>query len=303
MIKNKLSLSVGARYDRINVNGEATLNPIYEITNGVVNYSPSGQKVIWNKTDANDNSYSGNIGLKYSTNFNLDFTLSLGLSFRSPSLEERFQYIDQGSFVRIGNPNLESERCRSADFGIRYYSSKLKIISSIFFNYFNNLVAEVPGTFGGRNAFIKTNIGEARIYGFDFQADYNFYNDCIVYTNASYVKGDDLTVDGNLPQIPPLNGDIGIKFNLFGKLQSDFSATIFAAQNSVAANEMKTPGYAVFNLLINIRTIKLSSLDVRLYAGIENILDKNYRNHLSTTRGEIDIEPGRNFFVNLVADF
>ena len=303
LIKNKLSLSIGARYDKINIRGEETLNPVYEITNGVINYSPSGQKIIWNKTDANDNSYSGNVGLKYSTNLNLDFTLSLGLSFRSPSLEERFQYIDQGSYVRVGNPNLKSEKGKSIDLGLRYYSSHLKITSSIFFNYFNNLVSEIPGTFEGRNAFIKTNIGEARIYGFDFNADYNFYHNHIFYATASYVKGDDITANSNLPAIPPLNGIIGIKLDLFEKLQADFSSTIFAAQNKVAANEMTTPGYAVFNLSLNTYTLKLSSLKLRVYTGIENIFNKNYRNHLSTTRGSITIEPGRNFFINLIADF
>ncbi|MDH7605791.1 MAG: TonB-dependent receptor, partial [Melioribacter sp.] len=303
LIKNKLSLSIGARYDKINISGEQTLNPVYEITNGVINYSPSGQKIIWNKTDANDDSYSGNVGLKYSTNMNLDFTLSLGLSFRSPSLEERFQYIDQGSYVRVGNPNLKSEKGKSIDFGLRYYSSHLKITSSIFFNYFNNLVSEMPGKFEGRNAFIKTNIGEARIYGFDFNADYNFYHNHILYATASYVKGDDITANSNLPAIPPLNGIIGIKIDLFEKLQADFSSTIFTAQNKVAANEMTTPGYAVFNLSLNTYTLKFSSLKLRVYAGVENIFNKNYRNHLSTTRGSITIEPGRNFFINLIADF
>lgn len=66
---------------------------------------------------------------------------------------------------------------------------------------------------------------------------------------------------------------------------------------------MTTPGYAVFNLSVNIHTLKLSSLKLRVYAGVENIFNKNYRNHLSTTRGSITIEPGRNFFINLIADF
>jgi len=303
LIKNKLSLSVGARYDRINISSEETLNPVYEITNGIINFSPAGQKIIWNKIDANDNSYSGNVGLKYSTSFNLDLTLSLGLSFRSPSLEERFQYIDQGSYVRVGNPNLKSEKEKSIDFGIRYYSSNIKITSSIFFNYFNNLVAEIPGIFEGRNAFIKTNIGEARTYGFDLSSDYNFYKNHIIYATASYVRGDDITKNSNLPAIPPLNGIIGIKIDLFDKLQADFSSTIFAAQNKVAANEMTTPGYAIFNLSLNTYNLKLSSMKFRVNAGIENILNKNYRNHLSTTRGSITVEPGRNFFVNLTADF
>lgn len=303
LIKEKLSLSLGARYDKININGETTLNPIYEIVNGVINTKPVGQSILWNRMDAMNNSYSGNIGVKYSVNPNLDFTLGLGLSFRSPSLEERFQYIDQGSYVRVGNPNLNPERGKSADFGIRYYSSQLKIVSSIFFNYFNDLVTEMPGTFEGRNAFIKTNIGEARLYGFDLRTDYNFYNDYIFYATASYVKGDDITANGNLPEIPPLNGNLGIKFGLFDKVQADFSSTIFSAQNKVAAGELKTPGYAYFNFYIDAGSFNFSSIEFRISTGIENIFNKEYRNYLSTTRGLILVEPGRNLFIKLITKF
>ncbi|MGK9476365.1 TonB-dependent receptor [Melioribacter sp. OK-6-Me] len=303
LIKDKLTLTLGARYDVINISGETTLNPVYEITNGVYNSSPSGQKVIWNEIDADDASYSANAGLKYSLNSNLDFTLGLGLSFRSPSLEERFQYIDQGSFVRVGNPNLESEKGKSIDLGIRYYTDKFKMVSSVFYNHFDNLVSELPGTFETRNAFIKTNIGEARIYGLDVRADYNFYINYVLYVTASYVKGDDITSGGHLPEIPPLNGNLGIKFNLLNKLTTDVSASIFAEQNKVAAGELTTPGYAVFNLSLNSGDIKFSVLNFRIFAGVENIFNKEYRNHLSTTRGLIVVEPGRNFFIKLIADF
>ena len=300
IIKEKLSLTLGARYDLINVDGETTLNPIYEIVNGVINTSPAGQTLLWNHIDAVNNSYSGNVGLKYSATSNLDFTLSLGLSFRSPSLEERFQYIDQGSYVRVGNPNLNPEKGKSADLGIRYYSSNLKIVSSIFFNYFNDLVTEIPGTFEGRNAFIKTNIGEARMYGFDIRADYNFYDDNIFYATASYVKGDDITVYGNLPEIPPLNGNLGIKFGLFDKVQAVFSSTIFSAQNKVAAGEMTTPGYTSFNFYLDAGSFNFSAIGFRISAGIENIFNNEYRNHLSTMRGLIVVEPGRNLFIKLI---
>jgi hemoglobin/transferrin/lactoferrin receptor protein len=299
LLKDKLSLSLGARMDKIGVTGQTTLNPIYEITNGVINYSPSSQDTIWHKIDENNISYSGNFGLKYSASANLDLTMSLGLSFRSPSLEERFQYIDQGSYVRVGDPNLNPEKGKSVDLGFRYYQPDFKFISSIFFNYFNDLVTEMPGTFEGRNAYIKTNIGEARMYGFELSADYNFYNDYVLHASASYVKGDDITADGNLPEIPPLNGNIGIKFSLLNQLEADLSSSIFAEQNKVAAGEMATPGYATFNFQLNTKPINLASFKVQIFAGVENIFDKNYRDHLSTTRGSITVEPGRNFFVKL----
>lgn len=299
IVKNKFAISLGARVDKIDVSGETTYNPVYEIVNGVRNDKPAGQSIIWNEVEDNDVSYSANVGLKYSVNNNLDLTLSLGYAFRSPSLEERFQYIDQGSYIRLGNPNLNTETGRSADFGIRYYSERFKVISSLFYNYFNDLVIEKPGTFEGRAAFIKTNVGEAKLYGFDFKSDYNFYNNMVLYLTASYVKGDDITAGGHLPNIPPLNGTAGVKFDVYDFLEADISSTIYAEQNKTASNEIRTPGYAVFNLSIISKKINLSSISLRISGGVDNIFDKNYRNHLSTTRGSITTEPGRNFYIKL----
>ena len=303
LFEDRLSTTLGLRYDFINITAEKTLNPVYTITNGVLNTNPPNQSVLWDSTDTNNSSYSANIGFIYSLFSSLDLTLGLGSSFRSPSLEERFQYIDQGRVVRVGNPDLEPEKGQSIDLGIRHYSDNLKIISSFFYSHFNELVVEVPGTYEGRNALIKTNIGEARIYGFDFSADYNFWRDYIFYTTASYVKGDDIIADGNLPEIPPLNGRVGFKFGFLNYLQTDISSTLFAEQNDVAEGELTTPGYAVFNLLLNTVSIKFLSISFRVYSGIENIFNKGYRNHLSTTRGSITIEPGRNIFLKLAVDF
>ncbi|MBE0571840.1 MAG: TonB-dependent receptor [Ignavibacteriaceae bacterium] len=303
LFDDRLSTTLGLRYDFINITAEKTLNPVYIITNGVLNNNPPNQQVIWDSTDTNNSSYSANIGFIYTLLPSIDLSLGLGASFRSPSLEERFQYIDQGSVVRVGNPDLNPEKGQSIDFGVRHYSKNLKIISSFFYSYFNDLVAEVPGTFEGRNALIKTNIGEARIYGFDFSVDYNFWRDYIFYTTASYVKGDDITIDGNLPEIPPLNGRVGFKLNLLEYLQADVSSSVFAAQNDVAEGEITTPGYTVFNLLLNTIPIKFSSISFRVYSGVENIFDKTYRSHLSTTRGSITIEPGRNIFIKLAVEF
>lgn len=303
LFDDKLSTTIGLRYDYIKISAEETLNPLYVITNGNLDTTPSGQEVLWESTEANNSSYSGNLGFIYSVFTDLDLTLGLGSSFRSPSLEERFQYIDQGSVVRVGNPELKPEKGLTTDFGIRYYSNNLKIISNVFYSYYNDLVTEVPGTFDGRNALIKTNIGEARIYGFDFRTDYNFWKDFIFYSTISYVKGDDLTNNGYLPQIPAPNGNVGFKFGLFDYLNTDIYLTLFAEQNDVAEGEIATPGYAVFNFLLNTTPIKFSNISFRIYSGVENIFDKSYRNHLSTTRGSITIEPGRNIFVKLAVEF
>ncbi len=302
-MKNRLSFSLGARMDLINIKGEKTLNPVYEIVNGTINYTPAGQETIWEKKDINDKAYSANLGVKYSVNESLDLTLSLGYCFRSPSLEERFQYIDQGSYVRLGNPDLKSERGRSADLGIRYYLADFKFVSSFFFNYFTDLVSEKSVVFENRPALVKTNIGKSRLYGLDVSTDYNFYQEFVLHGMLSYVKGDDITAGGDLSEIPPLNGNIGIESKLFEKLEAKLSADIFAAQYDIAPFEIGTSGYAVYNLSINIGPINISTYKLKIFAGLENIFDKNYHDHLSTLRGNITSGPGRNFYIKFAAEF
>ncbi len=303
LLKDKLDINLGARYDYFSITGEKTFNPEYEITNGNLNNNPSGQQIIWNDVKSNNSSFSSNLGLKYSLNPMLSLTLGLAYSFRSPSLEERFQYIDQGSLVRVGNPDLKPEEGKNIDFGIRLYSDNLKIITSVYYSYFNNLVSEIRGTFEGRNATFKTNIGEARIYGFDLSTEYNFVSDYVFYTTFSYTKGDDITGDGNLPEIPPLNGTAGLRFNIFDYGNADISSTLFAEQGDVAQGELKTPGYAIFNLVFSSVPIDFTSVKIRVFAGVDNLFDKSYRNHLSTTRGSLTIEPGRNIFAKLAVEF
>ncbi len=303
LIPEKLVLVTGMRIDKIFIEGSETLNPVYEIVNGKVNQKPVGQKIIWKSSEAENTSFSANAGLKLSADENTDLTLSLGYSFRSPSLEERFQYIDQGSEIRIGNPDLNPEKGLSADLGLRYYSSSFKLITSVFFSSYTDLVSEIPGLVEDRKAQIKTNIGEARLYGFDFRTDYNFYDKHIAYLSASFVKGDDITSDGNLPEIAPLNGILGIKYKVSSTVSAELSAVIFAPQNDNAAKELATPGYAYFNLSSEFGPFDLHGIRLKVSAGVENIFDRAYRNHLSTTRGSILTEPGRNIFLNLVTSW
>ncbi|MFO7526413.1 MAG: TonB-dependent receptor [Ignavibacteriaceae bacterium] len=303
VMQDELKLSLGARIDKIDITGEETLNPTYEINNGVINNSPPNQKIIWEKAESDDISFSSNIGLKYSLTSNLDLTTSLGYAFRSPSLEERFQFIDLGNLVRLGDPELKPEKGYSADFGIRFYESDIKIISSFFYNYISDIVVEKPGTYEGRIAQIKTNIGKARLYGFDFLFNYNYYKDWLGYLTTAYVKGDDISDKKNLPQIPPLNGTIGLRKTLSENISADFSSSFYAAQKDIAEGEINTPGYVVYNLSIQLNNIEFSSIRLQVFTGVENIFDKSYRNHLSTVRGGITVEPGRNFYFRMTTSW
>ncbi len=300
---DNLNLTLGSRYDFIWLNNSETKNPLYEINNGVTNYNPTGQKIIWNSESVKNKSYVFNIGLVYSFTDQSNISFNAARSFRSPSLEERYQYIDLGNLIRVGDPNLKPEQGYFFDLGFRFFPNDLKITTSIFLNTLNDLVSEVPGIYDGRNALIKVNIGEALLYGFEYSVNLKMIDRFNIYNTLSYVRGKNQKENLDLPQIPSLNSTIGIKYFALDWLSTDFSVVIFDAQKKVVPGELATPGYAYFNFQFDFTNIEIGKFRAGFGAGIENILDKSYRNHLSTNRGLILSEPGRNFFIRTYINF
>lgn len=294
LFSEKISMTIGGRYDRIETENEQTLNPVYISIDGVVNESPDNQTVLWQAHKAHDQSWSGNIGLLYHALKNTDFTLTVAKSFRSPFLEERYQYIDLGSVVKIGDPFLKPEQGMFSDIGLRYWGEKMSFIGNLFFNRINDMVVEEATTYKDRDAFVKTNIGSAELYGFDVRIDCNLFKTHKIFATTAYVYGQDNYENEPLPLVPPLNGRLGLSGSLFKLFTYEVVALIFGKQERIASWEIETPGYTSFDIYLTSKSFFLGSLRNSLYVNVENIFDRAYRNHLSTNRGFITSEPGRN---------
>ncbi len=298
LVPDRLTLTLGARYDWIRVSSDETLNPEYIITSGVLQTAPPGQEILWNKTSAHDGSWSANGGLSYAVNPNVDLTSLISTAFRSPSLEERYEYLNLGSSVYVGNPYLRSEKSVSVNAGFRLHTDDIQLQSDVFFNHLADLVAYVPGVFEGASAFIEQNIGEARLYGYEISIDEKLAAWNVLKYSVAYVRGEDTFDHTNLPQVAPLNGRIesSTVFHSVGTL--DVAATFSAEQKNLAAGEIRTPGYAIVDVDGVSIPFTVERLSLTLRSGVQNIFNKLYQNHLSTLRGLIVFEPGRNFFLS-----
>ena len=302
-IENKLKLTIGGRVDQIRVENEVAFQPIYVTTNGMKDDSPPNQIRTWEKTSDSDIVWSSNIGLLYSLTKTFDFTLNFARSFRAPSLEERYQFIDLGSVIRVGDPSLNPEHGYLIDAGVKIWHPRVTFTGNIFLNFLTDLLVDKPGIYLERNAMISSNVGKARLYGFDFSFEYNFFKSSILYGNASFVRGEDTEAKKDLPQIPPFNGLMGIKTPIANVGEINLSGNFFSAQNRVSDGEFTTPGYFYFDVYLNSAPIELADINLILFFGIENLGDKSFRNHLSTNRGLVTIEPGRNIFLRVKLNF
>ncbi|MCP5060883.1 MAG: TonB-dependent receptor, partial [Ignavibacteriae bacterium] len=301
VLNNKLKLTVGGRYDFINISNEETNNPNYILNDGNKIIPPIDQSASYPESEEINKSFSGNVGVLYSLMDDVDLTFNTAYTFRSPSLEERYQFIDLGGVKYFGNPNLEPERGLFFDLGLRVWKDNISFKANAFVNSFNNLV--IDEVVISDSIYKKQNVGKAQLYGFDTKLEYNFYRNYVVYTSAAFVRGKEIESDFNLPEIPPLNGRLGITFSIIDYINVDLSSTIYASQNNVAPNETQTGGYTIIDLAINSFPINWGIVKLKVFVGVENILNKAYKNHLSTYRGINLVEPGRNIYAKLKVVF
>jgi iron complex outermembrane receptor protein len=118
---------------------------------------------------------------------------------------------------------------------------------------------------------------------------------------AGQVTGDTLLKNDALPEIPPFETTISVNYRfLKGKLVPKISYRLVAGQNHVseAFYEPATPGFSLLNFSIAYSITK----NINLNAGINNIFDVSYYEHLNRRivgSTEKLYEPGRMFFVTL----
>jgi hemoglobin/transferrin/lactoferrin receptor protein len=314
MLNKRLIITLGGRIDLINTQNEQAVDPFYLVVNGTRNDNPPKQRITFEADNINNTSWSLDAGALYHLFPKTDLTLTVSRAYRSPGLEERFKYIDLGSTVKIGDPDLKPEQGYFFDLGTRIWKDKFQFTGNVFANVMTDLIVESPGTYiynytadpenyDTVSALINTNVEKALLYGFDASAGYNVFDGVTIKASAGYVRGKNTLKDTDLPQIPPFNGRLTIKYYLSGIFNTELSVNLSADQDKVAKGEKESTGYASYDFSIYSVPVTLWKIRMEAFGGIQNFTDRAYMNHLSTNRGIIKYEPGRNFYLKVRFSF
>jgi len=281
----RAALVAGVRIDRIRITGEKTY----------VTYVPATEAVLWDAATETDYSLSGQVRLSYRFGTHLEGYANLARSFRAPSLEERFLFVDLGSTVRWGDPALRSEDGLFAELGLSAQSDRLRATGQVFANRILDMVIERPALYEGRPALRKANAGEALLWGWEAGLGYTPRSDVLLSASAASVRGTDEKENTPLPAMPPLTGSLGARCGNRRWLAADLE--LAAPQRRVAAGESTTGGHLTLGVSAGLERIAWGGAAHRLTAGVRNALDAAYRDHLATSRGTPLTAPGRSVFV------
>ncbi|MGH6763926.1 MAG: TonB-dependent hemoglobin/transferrin/lactoferrin family receptor [Phyllobacterium sp.] len=301
---NRLRITPGLRFDWYDQRPQQTDS--FEENNTFTGYpdSSSGSRL------------SPKLRAEWSATDNVILYAQWAQAFRAPTATELyFNYGGPGTYLRIGNPDLDPETSNGFDIGAQFGDEKFGGGISLFNNYYRNYIDAVSmtaaeaGVVGNYPMGITKVINRAhvQIYGAEASLRYKFDNGWKTWGSLAFASGKDTDEDEYLNSVPPVRGILGVGYatETWG---ADLMMTAAASRNKVERNSEvnKTPGYAVFDLAGWWEPEQFKGLKIR--AGVYNIFDKKYWNALNIPDGttipkDYFTEPGRNFQLSISQRF
>ena len=241
------------------------------------------------------NSLSLSAAFLYDLSLSFHFGLNISRSARVPTIEELYSegpHLAAYSF-EVGNPDLKGEHGWGAEIYSYYYREPWYFRLTYYRNELDNyVIARNSGEINYATflpIYASDEVG-AVLQGIEAETRLKTDFGLKVSATLSYTRGTLSADDSNLPQIPPLKGDLSAQYSHRGfTLGADLH--LADRQDKVDQFEEPTAGYVVFDLrgqyLFNLGG-QIHSFNVML----DNLLDTEYRNHLSRIKSILP-EAGR----------
>ncbi|NVJ87412.1 MAG: TonB-dependent receptor [Algoriphagus sp.] len=226
---------------------------------------------------------------------------------RSGSLLERYiNFLPVGldPWEMVGDPQIKPETNNQLDWVLGFEKEGISAEVTLFGSYLSNYISSertdlsprLPSSPGVRR---YVNLNKAFKSGVEFSFNQRISSHLSHSLNLAYTYGQDLDRDAALPEVAPL--DIRYRFLghlIEGKLQTGVSFRFVSQQNRIseAFGEGVTPGFSLVDWDVSYPIGE----KLFLKAGIQNLLDETYYEHLTRPIGTDKMPmyaPGRNFFL------
>jgi iron complex outermembrane receptor protein len=251
-----------------------------------------------------DTNIAAVVKLDYALSDTVEMELGFARKVRSPSYIERYLWIpievnaglgDGNNY--IGNSDLDPEESYQVELGLNWNTSRAYFSPRGYYMRIDDYIQGTPTTNTAAIIFSTMAAGDptpmeftnvdAEIYGFDAGWGFEITGQWQLDGIVSYTRGKRRDIDDNLYRIAPLNTNLALTHHretwsaavegVFVDSQDKISETItFDPANPNNSND-ETPGY----ILMNVSGQWTPKEGFNLSAGVENVLDKDYKNHLS----------------------
>lgn len=228
---------------------------------------------------------------------------SLSQAYRAPGLSDLTRFdVSRSTDVETPSPNLDPERFLCGELGSRVTADPVAWHMAYFYTRIHDLIIRQAATDG---TFTKLNGGDGYVHGFESELQVRLSKQWLSRTGFTWMEGytDYDEADGTQVTEPvrtmPLTAYTALRWESEGRrLWAEAAERVSDAEDRLTAADKTdtqrippggTPGYAVTDLRCGWRVKE----GLSVVAGVENVLDKDYRIHGSGSN-----EPGRNFILS-----
>jgi iron complex outermembrane receptor protein len=303
-VDDRLDVTIGFRLDWNRTEQDA----VYESTD------PEGVVHTFDQVDPfsdTDVLYHGFATANYEVDSCVSLRVGVGHGQRPPNATERFAIdpymtvVQSATSAVLGDAFLTPERATQFDASIIGDYDSARFRGNVFVSYIENHItlATAIGVPPDPDQKLLDFVNQdSLLTGFELSGEVDLSPSLTIYTLANYVYSKNYDADEPLPSIFPFESRAGIhwhepEFDWYGV---ELSARVVAGQYRVSNSllEFSTPGFAIYN----IRGYVQATESIRVTAGIDNLGDKNYLEHLSVGLPGV-LEPGISFYVATQFDY
>jgi hemoglobin/transferrin/lactoferrin receptor protein len=238
----------------------------------------------------NPSALVGNAGLLYKLNKLQSVYASFSSGYRAPNTDDMGTLGIVDFRYEIPTAGLQPEKSFHSEIGYKLQTKKISATAALYHLHLSNLITRVKldgQVISGYPVYKKENTEAAYIKGFEAELNYSPVKKWLVTGAVAYAYGQSLSKNEPLRRIPPFNGRLLTNYKT-----SHWSAAaevqFASAQRRLAQGDKDdnripaggTPGWQVVNFYGG---YKFRSL--QLHAGLQNILNKDYRTHGSGING------------------
>jgi iron complex outermembrane receptor protein len=300
----KGAINAGLRYDYKKVNGK--------------DLSFDGEQIFTGFSNEFSN-VSASLGFAFEIAKNMVLKGNAGSGFRAPNIAELgANGRHEGTFrYEIGNSNLKQETSLQFDLGLEYTAESVTFGLNAYANRIFNYI--YPGNFNEETMpfqdedgsshdlpvyrYVQTN---ADLVGAEASVDFHLVKSLHFENSFSYTRGVNRATDQPLPFIPAasINNDIKFEPNIRGLLDSyiKVGVTSVLKQGRFDSFETQTNGYTLLDAGVG-TTIDTGKGKLNIWVTGQNLLNKEYYNHLSRYKPVGIYNPGRNVTFGISVPF
>lgn len=262
--------------------------------------------------------YSANLGLINCPSEKIKLSILFSSGFRVPNIDDLSKVFESSTGTLIvPNPDLKPEQTYNSEFGFAaMIGDKYFFENTVYYTRFNDAIVTGPFTYEGNDSIIfngsnskvyaNQNERKAYLYGFSsaLKGNHSDHFSSAIGINYNYGRIDTDTVDSPLDHIPPFSVHFELNYRT-----NKFDAGFYLNYNSWKRiddyylngednEQYATPDGMPAWMTLNLRGSYEISSALALKAGVDNILDTQYRTFSSGINA-----PGRNIYLAIKFSF